>query len=514
MKTKTNLTRLYDILAVLTAAAAAAAVPRLLSAIGLKALLFLPFIVLAVWRPAPAAFVFFISVPLLNKAGYYLGLGQVNAAAVFLFTAFPLIYFRCRISGGLKEQIPASPLHFCVLGFFAYAVIHTAFYLAGFMTTEAAHPNAVLTYWQNILVRFSQMDKLYPLKAVFDLSCGVLAFTLSGILSHNGCTKRAINRGHLMVLGAVNTLVMLQIFKQARAGTLMQLLRFQASGTFPDCNSLAPYLLLAMPVNFFFWKDEDRRLRFFSRINLGLTIAAVILSGSRTAAYLIILLFLGYGAYAVWRSQNRRLRLFLAAAGLLGGLAVTVTTFYATRNNYAASQKYHKLPPLILKTLILLNFRNRLYDKIGARYEYWRAAGYMMRERPLFGHGWGTFLRRVSLYRHLAAENKAEGGVYGDRPNDNAHNYFLQLWAETGVIGLFFFLMAVFLFFRAAMRAHAPPGENRVVLAAVSVYLIMLFMGHHLLILEHIIIFWAYLAYRVSDPVDPGRSTPREPGTC
>ncbi|MBI3011157.1 MAG: O-antigen ligase family protein [Candidatus Omnitrophica bacterium] len=66
-------------------------------------------------------------------------------------------------------------------------------------------------------------------------------------------------------------------------------------------------------------------------------------------------------------------------------------------------------------------FQDRLY--------MWQAAWGMIRDRPVVGHGLNTFMARYLDY-----------WVGGERAPRYAHNGYLQIWAETGLIGLGTFL--------------------------------------------------------------------------
>jgi len=59
----------------------------------------------------------------------------------------------------------------------------------------------------------------------------------------------------------------------------------------------------------------------------------------------------------------------------------------------------------------------------------WQAAGGMIKDRPLLGHGINTFMANYLTY-----------WVGGERQPRYAHNCYLQMAAETGALGLVAFL--------------------------------------------------------------------------
>lgn len=88
------------------------------------------------------------------------------------------------------------------------------------------------------------------------------------------------------------------------------------------------------------------------------------------------------------------------------------------------------------------------------RYIIWRGAWQMMLDAPWFGTGIGTFWMLWPPYRHPADDS---GGYY-------VHNDYLQLWIETGVVGLGL-LLAVYAalawLFMRALRNPAMSARER-----------------------------------------------------
>jgi hypothetical protein len=81
-------------------------------------------------------------------------------------------------------------------------------------------------------------------------------------------------------------------------------------------------------------------------------------------------------------------------------------------------------------------FRNRL--------TYWQVTASVIRERPILGVGLGQFREHYDALRPP------------DGPRViHAHNSYLELWAEMGLVGLLFWLGVVG---AALRRAHRHPG--------------------------------------------------------
>lgn len=82
----------------------------------------------------------------------------------------------------------------------------------------------------------------------------------------------------------------------------------------------------------------------------------------------------------------------------------------------------------------------------------WSTAWHMIQDRPLLGQGLNTFMENYLPY----ANGLGSGPTY-------AHNCFLQIAAETGLLGLatfLWFLASIFLMVRGALRSSSQPPES------------------------------------------------------
>ena len=78
---------------------------------------------------------------------------------------------------------------------------------------------------------------------------------------------------------------------------------------------------------------------------------------------------------------------------------------------------------------------------VGDRWMMWQAATGMIKDRPLLGHGVNTFMFNYLRY-----------WVGGERSPRYAHNCYLQVAAETGLVGLVVFLSLLGVFFSKLIR--------------------------------------------------------------
>jgi putative inorganic carbon (HCO3(-)) transporter len=91
---------------------------------------------------------------------------------------------------------------------------------------------------------------------------------------------------------------------------------------------------------------------------------------------------------------------------------------------------------------------------LGDRWAMWQAALGMMRDRPLLGHGINTFMSNYLRY-----------WVGGEQAPRYAHNCYLQVAAETGVIGLISFLWLLGALFHLVVRGvRQAVGDDKALL--------------------------------------------------
>jgi hypothetical protein len=110
----------------------------------------------------------------------------------------------------------------------------------------------------------------------------------------------------------------------------------------------------------------------------------------------------------------------------------------------------------------------RLYsgaDSVTARIGLWGAAWSIALDHPVFGIGWGAFAGR---YFDVIAGPGATAlpGLY-----NNAHNLLLQLFAETGVIGVMLFLLPLAAWAAVVLRTR-PDARQWWMLATLAVFAI------------------------------------------
>ena len=151
------------------------------------------------------------------------------------------------------------------------------------------------------------------------------------------------------------------------------------------------------------------RLRKRDFFELVLYFVALILSGKRMLFVIPVLV----GAAALLFSKMRHK--FTKAVWLLLGLAAVLGVTYFFVPQMA-----------IMYKRLIGNASSKYYDPLSGRGELWKYSIQMFQERPLLGYGFGSY----NAYAYDLGDLRD-----GQRWNYFAHNCYLQLLGETGLVG-------------------------------------------------------------------------------
>ncbi len=135
------------------------------------------------------------------------------------------------------------------------------------------------------------------------------------------------------------------------------------------------------------------------------------------------------------------------------------------------------------------------------RLNRWNAALDMFAERPIFGHGPGTYSFLYAPYQHsslltIISTNFGDGG--------NAHSEYFGPLAETGVLGLVTFLSLIFMFYYTAIPLYYKLEEqsmkllNLSAILGITTYLIHGFLNNFLDTDKASVPFWGCFAIVVA----------------
>lgn len=165
---------------------------------------------------------------------------------------------------------------------------------------------------------------------------------------------------------------------------------------------------------------------------------------------------------------------------------------------------------VVMLSLPFVAGRFNLPDKTGRslsqalnyRSEFARGAARMIAAQPVFGVGVGAFYARSGEYFAPA--------VRVAFPRENAHNNFLQVLAELGVVGFVPFLWTIGIVGAAVVRGWRSgrlPAAATGGAAGLVAFILTWLTGHPLLIFEVATAFWLVLAAVAGSAMDTGDQT-------
>ena len=232
-------------------------------------------------------------------------------------------------------------------------------------------------------------------------------------------------------------------------------------------NDFAAYIATVLPLTFLFFKKE--------------------LSSKKRIILSVIFLI---GLYCLIRTSSR--------GGWIGFILAMIFFFSIYR------KKMLIFVPLVAITIVLLSpqgvhratglFRTEQDESMGERMLLLKGTWSMIQDHPVLGSGINTFMKNFEKYRPAGCPQ----GFY-------AHNSYLQMWAEIGIVGLLVFLAIPLIVLIKAftnIKAKIKSGpEGLILLGSACGYISFLVhtaVDNNLYSLVLTTLFWVFTAYIVS----------------
>lgn len=261
------------------------------------------------------------------------------------------------------------------------------------------------------------------------------------------------------------------------------------NATFPDVNSAGSFFAAMIFIALgFLWSEINmhkiKHSRYYKK-EIYLFLAAffliiLLMTGSKTNLILFFLLlpffiFLSSDSYGkIFRFIFMRRVFFIVLLIIL----ISAPVIYLSRLDKFKSA-----------ALPFLNSENHVNEIMKGRTNLWRSGLMLWSDAPLFGNGYGCTIQKLIKYYNSNAP-------YWNPPFENIHNYFIQIGAETGLIGIFLFIIlnAVLVFAAARFLSEKKDSEYyhhvKSSLFAVLIFLGAGFFSHPLLVCE---LLWMYI---------------------
>jgi hypothetical protein len=200
-----------------------------------------------------------------------------------------------------------------------------------------------------------------------------------------------------------------------------------ATGMFFQYNQLVDFMFIAMLAGaFLFHQKKISKLHFGTWVILAGIISA--LTGSRSVIMFAICI-LGLSSYVLIWKRSEATKLY---AKLIGFAALTFVGVQLITKPIAEG---------IAKKQTVTGL-TRLADKsfFGERIRFWENGWEIFKDHPVIGTGWGQY-GTESVF--LQAKLGADANYNTDQFHSNAHNLFLNLLSEIGLIGTLIFAIGL-----------------------------------------------------------------------
>ncbi|MGB7297197.1 MAG: O-antigen ligase family protein [Candidatus Aminicenantales bacterium] len=216
------------------------------------------------------------------------------------------------------------------------------------------------------------------------------------------------------------------------------------NGTFKDAMSFGGYLAVMIPILLSMVLFFKGVLRIFSVL---VFLSAVFLlpnTGSRSGLVSLaisLLFFLGFHLFILKRQKSFPLKkIVISGAAVLLVCAVIISVLLFSQGSIVYKR---------MNELWVSHKEGGLDGALAERSSsLWRAAVQMIKDYPLSGVGIGAFIIELPNYAR----------TYGIplRTTDSAENYFIQVFVELGIIGLFFAVWIFGLIFKRMRKGFDP----------------------------------------------------------
>ena len=206
---------------------------------------------------------------------------------------------------------------------------------------------------------------------------------------------------------------------------------FRVGGPFGSPNAYSQVMLPLIPLALDrLWNEQNKWLRVFAGWALAVSILTVIFTFSRNG-FMVMVLMLGL----MFIRRPPRISILIATVFI----AIPLLQFVPEQYTARISTLTDLLPGSSSEAREEVSFRGRLSENL---------SGWMMfNEHPIIGVGWANFPKHYQTYaRHLGIDNR--------RTERGAHNLYLQISAEQGLVGLATFAMLMGLLFQGLRQAR------------------------------------------------------------
>ncbi len=225
--------------------------------------------------------------------------------------------------------------------------------------------------------------------------------------------------------------------------------RQKVSGLFGNVNFFAEYLIILLPVAITFFLSSSKKIFNIFLLLIIFTMGESLIFTFTRGSYLglavslifMFLLFLKIQGKKFVYKNNKIIILIIEA------IVIIVVALFIMANPISESQ------------VNLSEFEERISipkvsesSSFGRRIAIWKFTESMIKDQPLLGSGLGTFKYNTLKYQAKFFDQGQNRTIYPYGFAQKAHNEYLQLWAELGIIGLSIFIWLMVSYFNYGIK--------------------------------------------------------------
>jgi O-antigen ligase len=245
------------------------------------------------------------------------------------------------------------------------------------------------------------------------------------------------------------------------------------TSTIGQKNWISNYIGMFFPIALiYFLLENKKRNKIIYFILLSILYVTLMICQSRgiwisicLTAILAIYIIIKFKFYEIFK-RNRKWLSYL----LVTFLAITI--IYSTDN--PLNKSAITFPQRAMSTF------DEQDPSINARLLMWKTTFEMIKDKPILGSGIGTFKINYLDYQADFIEKNPYYVKYSGNAGE-AHNEYLQIWSELGIIGLGIFLLIIFVFYKLVWEFLKKEKDNKKKIMCLGLFLgINCFLIHSL----------------------------------
>ncbi|RLC35326.1 MAG: hypothetical protein DRH33_08615 [Candidatus Nealsonbacteria bacterium] len=245
------------------------------------------------------------------------------------------------------------------------------------------------------------------------------------------------------------------------------------TSTIGQKNWISNYLAMIFPLIFFYFlleKIKKNKIIYFALLAILYTTLMICQSRGIWISISLTLIFTFYiiTKFKLFEMFKRNKRWLI----ILFFTFLIITIIYSTDNPLNKSAL--TVPQRALSTF------DEQDPSINTRLLMWKTTFEMIKDRPIFGSGIGSFKMNYLDYQAEFLKNNPYYIKYSGKAGE-AHNEYLQMWSELGIIGLGIFLLIIFIFYKLVWEFFKEEKDNKKKLICLGLFLgINCFLIHSL----------------------------------